>query len=1279
MLPKGIEVVGWVVGVLLFSALWLHAQASQPASGGTSSGQATMSVPRLIKFSGAVKDVTGKPLNGPVEVNFAIYKEQTDAAPLWQETQTLQLDEQGRYTVLLGAMQGEGLPMELFASGEARWLGVQAQGAETQPRVLLVSVPYALKAADAETLAGKRVSDFVLAQQLKEQVKTEVTQQAKQQQERGQQALALVLGTGPTPPAISEGPSSFTCATAGDCVGISQIGTGRALRAAATSSTEAVMVVQSGTGYGVRVTATSGAVYGISTAPHGSVSAVRGDSASPDGRGILGNATATTGSAIGLYGSAASPTGTGVYGEATSMTGSSYGIRAKAFSASGTGLLGDATATTGTTYGLRGRSYSSGGTGILAYAMATTGTTKGLWAEVYSADGTAAVFQNTANGKLVSGVVGTGTGTEVFSVAGTGNLASAGTLSGTQLISTVASGTAPLQVASSTGVPNLNADLLDGLHASAFQPAGTYATLGANTFTGTQTISSGDLSVGSGDISLPQTTSASAGVINLGGSAFIHACCGSSWNTFVGTNAGNFGMSGPNNTASGSQALYSNTAGGNNTASGFQALSSNTEGWNNTASGAGALGTNTSGSWNTASGFQALSSNTTGNYNTADGYFALYSNSDGSYNTASGYDALGLNCSGVSSGCAAHYNTALGYYAGVTSTAANANKTGANNTFIGAYSGPGTPAPLTNATAIGYNALVSASNSLVLGGTGGYAVNVGIGTTTPAYRLDVQGTGNFTGLVTFAGGQTFPGTGTVTSVGSGAGLTGGPITGSGTLSVATGGVTNAMLQNSSLTVSAGSGLSGGGAVSLGGSTTLSLNPNVSVTTGAFSGNNATQIVSVTQNGSGMALLGTNAANGSYGQLGTSVSGGATGVYGSGSYIGVWGNGNPGVYGESSNHGVIGRNSVSGSFGRLGTSESGHNMGVYGLSGEYGIYGSGSTGVYGSGSNYGVFGSNSTNSSYGLLGTSVSGNPTGVYGNGSSYGVEGWNSTYSSYGLLGTSVTIKSTNYATGVYGSGSTFGVYGSGGTGVFGSGSSYGVQGDNSANASTGRLGTSVTIGSTHYATGAFGTGAFGVYGIATSGGAGVYGTGGDYAGFFVGNVAVVGNLSKASGGFKIDHPLDPGNKYLVHSFVESPDMKNVYDGVAILDAAGEAWVGLPDWFETLNTDFRYQLTSIGAPAPNLYIAEEISANRFKIAGGRPGGKVCWQVTGIRQDAYAKAHRLPVEKDKAEAERGFYLHPELYGQPETQAIRWARHSEQMRELQKRREEPETPVIKEQR
>ena len=134
-------------------------------SPGTATGELAteVSVPRLIMFSGTLKDLTGKPLTGPVELNFAIYKEQADAAPLWQESQTLNVDEQGHYTVLLGAMQPEGLPMELFTTGEARWLGVSAGKLPEQPRVLLVSVPYALEANDAEMLGGKPASAYALA------------------------------------------------------------------------------------------------------------------------------------------------------------------------------------------------------------------------------------------------------------------------------------------------------------------------------------------------------------------------------------------------------------------------------------------------------------------------------------------------------------------------------------------------------------------------------------------------------------------------------------------------------------------------------------------------------------------------------------------------------------------------------------------------------------------------------------------------------------------------------------------------------------------------------------------------------------------------------------------------------------------------------------------------------------------------------------------------------------------------------------------------------------
>lgn len=84
---------------------------------------------------------------------------------------------------------------------------------------------------------------------------------------------------------------------------------------------------------------------------------------------------------------------------------------------------------------------------------------------------------------------------------------------------------------------------------------------------------------------------------------------------------------------------------------------------------------------------------------------------------------------------------------------------------------------------------------------------------------------------------------------------------------------------------------------------------------------------------------------------------------------------------------------------------------------------------------------------------------------------------------------------------------------------------------------------------------------------------------------------------------------------------------------------------------DFHYQLTAIGSSSPYLYVVGEIRDNRFKIAGGLPGGEVSWQVTGIRQDASANAHRIQVEEDKAEAEQGFYLHPELYGQPKTKSV----------------------------
>jgi hypothetical protein len=173
--------------------------------------------------------------------------------------------------------------------------------------------------------------------------------------------------------------------------------------------------------------------------------------------------------------------------------------------------------------------------------------------------------------------------------------------------------------------------------------------------------------------------------------------------------------------------------------------------------------------------------------------------------------------------------------------------------------------------------------------------------------------------------------------------------------------------------------------------------------------------------------------------------------------------------------------------------------------------------------------------------------------------------------------------------------------------------------------------------------------------------------AGYFNGPVIVTGYLTKSGGGFQIDHPLDPEHKLLNHSFVESPDMKNVYDGVAVLDQLGEATITLPEWFETLNRDFRYQLTCIGGFAP-VYVAEKIAGNRFRIAGGRAGLEVSWQVAGTRKDPWAEANRPVVEQDKPPAEQGTYLHPEVYGQPEESGVEWARNPEMMRAAQEARE-----------
>ncbi|HPC82118.1 MAG TPA: hypothetical protein P5234_01680 [Thermoanaerobaculaceae bacterium] len=372
------------------------------------------------------------------------------------------------------------------------------------------------------------------------------------------------------------------------------------------------------------------------------------------------------------------------------------------------------------------------------------------------------------------------------------------------------------------------------------------------------------------------------------------------------------------------------------------------------------------------------------------------------------------------------------------------------------------------------------------------------------------------------------------------------------------------------------------------------------------------------------------SNSGYGVQGSSTS--SVGVYGtSSSSYGVQGESNSiGVIGLSNSgrgvHGMGGTGGVSGlsvsGYGVKGVSTSGPGVEGTSSSGR-GVYGSASTvdgqGVYGEAPSLAIYG-RATNGSGMTLG--VQGDTASASGS----GVAGYNSGAGTQGHLG--------HKDAGVYGKGNTAGFF-EGTTAVMAQSESYAASIRNFSEGDAVRAYSAVSKGNAWAAVYANNSGSSpGLYAHSSLG----------PAAYLDGNVTVVGTLSKGGGSFKIDHPLDPENRYLFHSFVESPDMMNVYNGNVALDDAGEAWVELPTYFQALNRDFRYQLTCIGGFAP-VYVAEEIAKNRFRIAGGRPGLKVSWQVTGVRQDPFAEAHRIPTEVNKPAEEQGTYLHPEAWGQ----------------------------------
>jgi hypothetical protein len=998
--------------------------------------QADQPVPRLVKFTGVVAGV-----QGTVGVTFAFYADQASETPLWSETQQVAVDTTGRYAVYLGASRAEGLPLDLFAMGEARWLGVRVEGREEQPRVLLVSVPYALKAGDAETVGGKPLSAFVLA---------------------GDQT-----GVGAD--------------------GLTYVDT-RVLSSGLTTGTSAAAPGGAGSAnyIGVFTDTTTLGNSVIYQTPGGSI----------------GLNTTTPAAAFHAVSGAAPVAYFDVYSNALGALPVVY--RA----ARGTPSAPTAVQTDDILGGLAVRGYGSTGfstgRGQVMFKAAEN------WTD--TANGTYLQFTTTPLGSASwlermridpSGNVGIGTPTpgQKLSVAGAVESTTGGFRFPDGSVQTTAAVMRFPPPLGTTGVG--------------------YGSLQSNT-TGANNTATGYDSLGSNST-------------GAGNSAFGYEALGNntaSNNSAFGTQALVSNTSGTNNSAFGANALWSNTTGFGNTAVGNSALTAATTANGNVAVGDTALGATTTGANNGAFGFHALWKNTIGAGNDGVGYYSLSSNTTGQYNTAMGDTALAGNTTG-------NTNSALGRWAGLY------NATGSNNVYLGYNAGPDSShAALSNSIAIGANAVVSQSNTMVLGGTGGNGVKVGIGTSTPAQTLSVVGA-----IESTSGGFVFPDGTTQTT--------------------------------------AGPRLSGGSSISATG-TTVGLQ-------------------AVAANGDGLRGISTN----------------GWGTYGLSAY-------GDGVHGESTN-----------------------SRGVYGYGGTYGVVGVTSSGAAG---NAGVLGI-ATGNAYGVYGLSNVAAP-GVMAenqssNGGSFGLFARNTGTGSaakfevYGQSADGVQIASANPSP--YSALDVWNSNASGGIAIHSQAYHGGTAVSATTDSGVGVIGTASDTGGKGV-WGETGSG-YGVYGRATSNGYGGYfssATG--WAGWFNGNVNVTGVLIKAAGAFRIDHPLDPGHKYLSHSFVESPDMKNIYDGIAVLDAAGEALVTLPDYFEALNKDFRYQLTPIGA-AFVPYIAEEIAGNRFRIAGGPAGKKVSWQVTGIRQDAYASANRIVVEEVKPESEQGTFLHPEAFNQPQEKGV----------------------------
>ncbi|MGO9561829.1 MAG: tail fiber domain-containing protein [Candidatus Korobacteraceae bacterium] len=573
----------------------------------------TTTIPNLIRYSGTLKDAQGATFSSTATgVTFAIYKQQDGGAPVWMETQTVTPDASGNYSVLLGSTTAAGLPADLFSQEEQRWLGVQVEGQAEQPRVLLVSVPYALKAHEAETLAGKSISDFVLANGASSAIN------GNNAGEASPSSVNVLQNNGTRTGAASDGPTNFSGSTSDQIVGVTQTGSGAGV--SATSPNNAVVgTATANYGDALFGTATGNygyALYGVATGV-GSIG-VKGASTTTSGTGIRGIETATTGATTGISSYVASPTGIAAVfnnaGGGKIVSAQDNGV--EKFSVDGSGNVNIAGGFTGSGAGLTGIPFANL-SGTLASSQLS-----GIYSNVLTLSNGSNSFSGsfTGSGAGLTGISFSNLSGTLANAQFSGGYSNAVTLSntsnvyygnGSNLTGVVAGPGSPYYIQNGT-LQQFNANFYIGGSgtANSFNAATTYQ-IANGTVLSIGSPSDDNLFVGIG-----------AGTDNTNGQGTL--------NMFSGFQAGYGNTFGYENTFSGSQAGYGNTFGHGNTISGYQAGYQNALASANTFSGYQA-GYNNTGDGNTFFGNQAGYFNTTG---TGDVYIAYAGVAPGSESNA---------------------------------------------------------------------------------------------------------------------------------------------------------------------------------------------------------------------------------------------------------------------------------------------------------------------------------------------------------------------------------------------------------------------------------------------------------------------------------------------------------------------------------------------------------------------------------------------------------------------------------------------------------------------